>query len=136
MLPKTRSSNHTNASGTKPTGIQRPLDTMAAKSNKAASDPQLPEDESHHKLLLNNVANQKASDVKQVKRHQELDIATTIGQAHTGNSEALFAIKGNVTTNAADILNLQASVTKLQTELSLMQSKYEFVCCFNLQIEQ
>ena len=39
--------------------------------------------------------------------------------------KALSAIKDNVTANATDIQNLQASVAKLQTDLTQMQSKYD-----------
>ena len=35
---------------------------MAAKGNEPAKDPPLPEEETDHKLLLDILANQKASD--------------------------------------------------------------------------
>ena len=66
MLPKTRSSNTTvNEAGTGPTGKQTPAAIMGDKGNEPATDPQFPKEESDHKLLLNILANQKASDDQQ-----------------------------------------------------------------------
>ena len=92
-------------------------------------DP-LPEEESDHKLLLDILANQKAADEKQEKRHRELDTTiaatkTTLDKHIEENDKILNKIQGNVTTNSSDITSLQASVTKLQADLTLMQNKYD-----------
>ena len=103
---------------------------MAANGAEPAPNPQIPEDESDHKLLLNILANQKDSDEKQETRHRNLDskisaTKLTLDKYIEENDKALNMIKGNVTTNAADIQNLQASVTKLQIDLTQMQNKYD-----------
>ena len=110
-----------------PIGKQTPVSTMAAKGVEPAIDPSPTDKASDHKLLLDILANQKAAELKQEKRHHELDNTITatknILDKHIAeNDKALSIIKGNVTTNTTEIQNLQASVTKLQTDL---QTKYD-----------
>ena len=130
MPPKTRSSSIVNEPSTDLTGKQNPIVTMAAKGVEPAREPPLPEEASNHKLLLDILANQKAAEEKQDKRHRELDksIAATkksLDKHIQENDQALTAIKGNVLTNTIDIQTLQASVTKLQSDFTTMQSKYD-----------
>ena len=93
---------------------------MADTGDISASDPPLPED----------VSNQKAADMKQEKRHLDLDKSITATKKSLDkhieeNDKILSSIKGSVTTNTTNITSLQASVTKLQGDLSLMQTKYD-----------
>ena len=130
MLPKTRSSKTApDEAEAGSTGKQAPPANMAADRAEPAPNPQIPEDQSDHKLLLNILANQKDSDEKQETRHRNLDskisaTELTLDKYIEENDKGKM-IKGNVTTNAADIQNLQASVTKLQINLTQMQNKYD-----------
>ena len=113
-----------------PIGKQTPVSTMAVKGVEPATDPSPTDEASDHKLLLDILANQKAAELKQEKRHHELDNTITatknILDKHIAeNDKALSIIKGTVTTNTTEIHNLQASVTKLQIDLAEMQTKYD-----------
>ena len=63
----------------------------------------------------------EASDLQQETRYHKQSMDKYIEE----NEKALSTLKGNVTTNTTEIQNLQASVMKLQTDLTQMQSKYD-----------
>ena len=106
---------------------------MAAKGDEPENKPETPNEESddpNHLLLLSIIANQKASDEQQETRHRKLNSSIcatkhSLDKHIEENEKALAAIKGSVTTNTTDIQSLQASVKQLQTDLALMQSKYD-----------
>ena len=126
MPPKTRVSTiNPNKADTGNTDKQTSPAIMVANGNASGNDPKQPEEESDHKLLLNIIANQNASDLQQETHYHQLDSTITATKQSLENKKALSTIKGNVTTNTTEIQNLQASVTKLQTDLTQMQSIYD-----------
>ena len=128
MPPKTRSSTTIPAADA--TGKQTPTATMAAKGE---SEPQVSDvntEDPNQRLLLDIIANQKASDAQQETRHRKLESSInahklSLDKHIEENEKALGAIKGSVTTNTSEIKTLHDSVLKLQTDLTAMQTKFD-----------
>ena len=128
MPPKTNTASTSNDQGkqTDPATMAAIGDAALAELTAGLKDSNDP----NRLLLLNIIANQKASDEKLEKRFGNLDkliqsYKTTLEKHIDENDRVIDSVKGNVTSNTAEISTLQTTVKTLNDDIATIQAKYE-----------